>query len=114
MTDAPFPVLVMIHSEPLNPARHEILLVHNTTAYLNLHHDILTAIYESPNTEEYLAKYSSGTKGKALKKLTVHWGPGRDPKNWPDRTIVTNKNWEAIKPLLRAGVGKDSLEAEFE
>ena len=46
-----------------------------------------------------------------IQEIRVHWSEsGRDRKVWPEYTVLTEENFEAILEELRAGGAKDVLE----
>ena len=107
----PFPLLFTLPPS----SRHEILLIDPSSPppLKSLNQQILSAISDSPNCEEFMKKYKKqGEEGKeSITQLRVHWSEsGRDRKIWPEWTVVTEGNWGAVVKLLEQGVGRDVLE----
>ena len=50
---------------------------------------------------------------ETIQEFKVHWDTkSRDPKLWPEYTIVTDDNFGAILELLKLAPGKDVLEVK--
>jgi hypothetical protein len=106
-----FPQLFTLDSS----SRHEVLLISPKTSLKDLSGQITTAVADSPNTAEFMSKYKKAG-GEKVSEIKVKWSTaGRDPKTWPQSTVLTDGNVEAVLRLIEdSGVGKDVLEVKME
>jgi hypothetical protein len=48
---------------------------------------------------------------ESIQEFKIHWDTKtRDAKIWPEYTVVTEENLEAVLEVLKVGVGRDVLE----
>lgn len=108
-----FPVLFNINGS----ARHEVLLIDPEISLNVLHNQMLSAIDGSPNCTEPMAKYKKSSGGKQkIEEVKVRWAnhDGRDMRVWPQTTIITDDNSDAVLSLMmQAGTGRDVLEIKI-
>jgi len=103
-----FPILFTVNG----PKRHEVIITSTTASIRELSAQIENLVANSPNSQEFMVKYKKqGPKEKVI-EMKVRWSTeGRDPKWWPQSTVVTEDNIDAVLSLVeRSGVGKDVLE----
>lgn len=103
-----FPLLFTVNG----PKRHEILITNTTASIKELHAQIEDLVSNSPNSQEFMAKYKKQGPKEKVTEMKVRWSTeGRDPKWWPQSTVITEDNIDAVLSLIeRSGVGKDVLE----
>ncbi|KAF2469467.1 uncharacterized protein BDR25DRAFT_304536 [Lindgomyces ingoldianus] len=107
-----FPLLFTL--PPSN--RHEVILLDPSSSkptLKSLNKQLTSTIATSANCAEFMGKYKSKDVQETIQELKVHWAEaGRDPKMWPEYTVVTEENLAAVLEMLRLGVGKDVLEVK--
>ncbi|KAF2398040.1 hypothetical protein EJ06DRAFT_558447 [Trichodelitschia bisporula] len=99
----------------INSARHELFIVSTGASYSDLTEEIERLMSSSPNCKEFMSQYKAEGGGKVA-ELKVVWGAqGRDPKIWPQTTIVTDDNCEAVLNMIErgGGVGRDVLQVKL-
>ena len=108
MSSVDFPILFTVNG----PKRHEVLITSATASIKELSAQIENLIATSPNSQEFMVKYKKPGPKERVTEMKVRWsGEGRDPKWWPQSTVVTEDNIDAVLSLVeRSGVGKDLLE----
>jgi hypothetical protein len=108
MSSVEFPILFTVNG----PKRHEVLITSTTASLKELSAQIENLIADSPNSQEFMAKFKKPGPKEKVTQMKVRWSvEGRDPKWWPHNTIVTEDNVDAVLSLVeRSGVGKDVLE----
>lgn len=106
---ASFPVLFTLDGS----GRHEVILISSKTTLGGLSSEISSAASASPNCAEFMSKYKKKEEGaENVSELKVRWSTGgRDPKVWPQSTIITEENVGAVLKLLDPA--KDVLEAKL-
>jgi hypothetical protein len=61
-----------------------------------------------------MGKYKKADESGApetIQEFKIHWDTKtRDAKIWPEYTVVTEENLEAVLEVLKVGVGRDVLE----
>jgi hypothetical protein len=91
-------------------------MVSPTASISELSAQISEMVSSSPNCQEFMSKYKKKSEGKeSVTELNIKWSPvGRDPKMWPQTTIVTEDNIDAVLAMVeRSGVGRDVLEVKM-
>lgn len=108
MSSVEFPLLFTVNG----PKRHEVLITNTTASLKELSAQIENLIVDSPNSQEFMAKYKKTGPKEKVAELKVRWSnEGRDAKWWPQSTVITEDNIDAVLSLVeRSGVGKDVLE----
>ena len=103
-----FPLLFTVNG----PKRHEVLITTTTASVRELNAQIEDLVASSPNSQEFMSKYKKQGPKEKVTELRVRWcTDGRDPKWWPQSTVVSEDNIDAVLALVeRSGVGKDVLE----
>ena len=60
-----------------------------------------------------MAKHKSTSSKESIQEFKIHWDTkSRDPKIWPEYTIITDENFAAILELLKSAGGKDVIEVK--
>lgn len=108
MSSIEFPLLFTVNG----PKRHELLITNTTASLKELHAQIEDLVSDSPNAQEFMAKYKKQGPKEKVTELKMRWSnEGRDAKWWPQSTVITEDNIDAVLSLIeRSGVGKDVLE----
>jgi len=108
MSSVDFPILFTVNG----PKRHEVLITSTTASLKQLSAQIENLIADSPNSQEFMVKYKKPGPKEKVTEMKMRWSAeGRDPKWWPQSTVVTEDNVDAVLSLVeRTGVGKDVLE----
>ncbi len=108
MSSVDFPILFTVNG----PKRHEVLITSTTASLKQLSAQIENLITDSPNSQEFMAKFKKPGPKEKVTEMKMRWSAeGRDPKWWPQSTVVTEDNVDAVLSLVeRTGVGKDVLE----
>lgn len=57
-----------------------------------------------------MGKYKASDAKEQIEEIKVRWDrTGRDAAIWPESTVVTEENFEAVLEVLRAVPGRDVL-----
>jgi hypothetical protein len=101
-----FPVLFTIDGS----GRHEVILISSKTSLSKLSSEIGYIAAQSPNCSEFMSKYKKKEEGgEKVGEIKVRWSSeGRDSKTWPQTTIITEENCEAVLKLIEPS--KDTLD----
>lgn len=92
---------------------HDILLVDTTIPYRELLWAIQDKLKVSKNCEEIMSRYRTAGS-QDIEGMKVQWASaGRDSKNWPSSTIVTDDNLDAVLRMMELGHGKDVMEVHL-
>lgn len=104
-----FPVLFTIDG---STKRHEVILV-NPGLDLDQLKQAAEALLESPNCAEVLSKYRNREKTESVTEVRVKWSSeGRD-KLFPQQTLLTESNTEAVLRMMSVNVGKDTFDVKL-
>jgi len=108
MSSTDIPILFTVNG----PKRHEVLVTSTNASLKELSAQIENLVADSPNSQEFMVKYKKQGPKEKVTEMKVRWSAeGRDPKWWPQNTVVTEDNIDAVLSLVeKSGVGKDLLE----
>lgn len=60
-----------------------------------------------------MAKHKSAASKETIQEFKIHWDmKSRDPKVWPEYTILTDQNLGAVLEMMKLAPGKDVLEVK--
>ena len=106
-----FPILFTVG----NSSRHDVVLINSGLSIADISSKIESAISASPNCRGALDKYSKNKNPHEVKSVKVRWaGEPRESRLWPNATILTEDNVEAVLKLVALHDGKDIIEVEAE
>lgn len=97
--------------------RHELFIISTASSLSDITSEIESLSASSPNCKEFMSKYKKQGEEKVT-EIKVKWGAagGRDSKIWPQTTIMTEENTEAVLMMIErgGGLGRDVLEVKVE
>jgi hypothetical protein len=98
-----------------NSNRHELFIISSAAGLSDLTSEIETLAASSPNCKEFMSKYKKAGEEKVV-ELKVRWGvAARESKIWPQTTILTEENTEAVLMMIErgGGLGRDVIEVKL-
>lgn len=105
MSDS-FPILFTVGAS----TRHDIVLLTPSSTLREISSKIEKTIASSPNCEGKLDKYSKNKNPHEVRGLTVRWATDSSgPKLWPNATVVTDGNVEAVLMLVQGRGGRGDV-----
>jgi hypothetical protein len=98
-----------------NSNRHELFIISTAAGLSDLTSEIESLAATSPNCKEFMSKYKKAGEEKVV-ELKVRWGvAARESKIWPQVTVLTEENTEAVLMMIErgGGLGRDVIEVKL-